>query len=1123
MSISSKASAGSPYPQSRPDPSLTSNTATIGLSKNLVVPITIKLCYLQPSKKSLPSIINNLASSSDKYSNPLIFKKLSNVSINSELLVEFQVFDGNNNPISIPVTSNYKYFTSNRRIWNTIHKLPVTYNQVSVESYIKFTIFEIIDTKRSIFGVGYLSIFNKDTSTVRKGSYKVAIHTNTEKWEGRKGIAPKIEYGDIPGTTDLEQKLINYENGEYPRSSWLDKLSLSKIEKERSLSLKNAFSYDYYRHTKNDVDKTHVNTDDDKRDSIEDDDLYYIYIELPNFELPIVYSDETYQTPNFLKNMKVEDNLTAIDAGSNTSVIINSMDIPMLKTSNNLKVYDPDFDNSVLQNLSMKNFDSDNGVTENTNTLHNLQLDPIEVKYHKLERNINNNSILDKELKPTPQIRDELLRILQKPSNIELTDVEKNLIWKFRYYFSKNNSIATALLDETSNDAPVQATSTTRSTKLFLTKFLKSINWDNDYELDHAFNEIIPNYWTVDKIQIGDALELLSSYFNPYTLTSELRRRATNTNQGNGTNHDQMATDESKFRKVFKYVIFLRKFAVDRLRLANGEELLLYLLQLVQALKYESVIFEKSSKYLANDPLDEYSIESGSSSLEGEESLLKLPLATFLIDKSIEIEKLGNFFYWYVKVENEDQINSPSTRPTKIYSLVLNRYIESLKRHSSVNKLPNYNHLKRQIWFIKKLTNLVELLRTTFKKNEATAKKVQFLREYLADASNELLKFPEPFPLPLDPSVIITGCYPNESSVFKSSLAPLKITFKTIQTSKDGHSSQIFGRKNNKYGKFPLMFKIGDDLRQDQLVIQIINLMDQLLKNENLDLRLTPYKILATSPIAGLIQFVPNDTLDTVLSQSYPASLTHSNLPGSEMNGIQRAATINLASNVNNELAVSNNGIMSFLKLHSRELQTAEPEATSVLGNSKTLNQRSQQQHAITSNLGVSSIVMDNYVKSCAGYCVITYLLGVGDRHLDNLLLSPNGKFWHADFGYILGRDPKPFPPLMKLPIQVIDGMGGLNHENFNIFKSYCFITYTTLRKNSNLILNLFQLMLDANIPDIKIDPKRAVEKVQEKFCLEMTEEEAILHFQNLINDSVNAFLPVVIDRLHSLAQYWRA
>ena len=39
-----------------------------------------------------------------------------------------------------------------------------------------------------------------------------------------------------------------------------------------------------------------------------------------------------------------------------------------------------------------------------------------------------------------------------------------------------------------------------------------------------------------------------------------------------------------------------------------------------------------------------------------------------------------------------------------------------------------------------------------------------------------------------------------------------------------------------------VIYKKGDDLRQDQLVVQMIRLMDRLLKREALDLRLTPYK-----------------------------------------------------------------------------------------------------------------------------------------------------------------------------------------------------------------------------------------------------------------------------------------
>jgi len=51
--------------------------------------------------------------------------------------------------------------------------------------------------------------------------------------------------------------------------------------------------------------------------------------------------------------------------------------------------------------------------------------------------------------------------------------------------------------------------------------------------------------------------------------------------------------------------------------------------------------------------------------------------------------------------------------------------------------------------------------------------------------------------------------------------------------------------------EYVAIFKHGDDLRQDQLILQMISLMDRLLRRENLDLKLTPYRVLATSSRHG--------------------------------------------------------------------------------------------------------------------------------------------------------------------------------------------------------------------------------------------------------------------------------
>lgn len=510
--------------------------------------------------------------------------------------------------------------------------------------------------------------------------------------------------------------------------------------------------------------------------------------------------------------------------------------------------------------------------------------------------------------------------------------------------------------------------------KRALTKFVKSVAWQDQSEARQAVQSL-PK-WT--EIDVDDALELLGPTF------------------------DNAA---------------VRAYAVDRLRESDDDELLLYLLQLVQALKFEKISAES----------DDGSTENSS-------------LAKFLIDRATNSEMLGNFLHWYLIVECDDRSPDQRKEYRKLFAKVEYDFMNSLMQ--APDGPERRKTLLRQGELITVLSKVSKEIRFS---REDRPRKVQRLKKYLADPKNELNSFDPPLSLPLDPSVQVTSCDPADSLVFKSSLFPLLIHFRTTSGT-----------------KYPMLFKTGDDLRQDQLVIQIISLMDRLLRKENLDLKLSPYRILATSATAGAVQFVPSMSL-AAASTKYKGS------------------------------------ILAYLRANNPDT---------------------------TADLGVRKEAMDTYVKSCAGYCVITYLLGVGDRHLDNLLLAPSGHFFHADFGYILGRDPKPFAPQMKLCREMVEGMGGSSSPQYADFKSYCFTAYTTLRKSSNLILNLFSLMVDANITDIRLMQREAggaVEKVRERFHLEMTEEEAMRHFEGLIGDSVGAIFPVFIDTIHNMMQGLRA
>ena len=98
--------------------------------------------------------------------------------------------------------------------------------------------------------------------------------------------------------------------------------------------------------------------------------------------------------------------------------------------------------------------------------------------------------------------------------------------------------------------------------------------------------------------------------------------------------------------------------------------------------------------------------------------------------------------------------------------------------------------------------------------------------------------------------------------------------------------------------------------------------------------------------------------------------------------------------------------------------------------------------------------------------------------------------------------------------------------------------------------MNLFYLMAGSNIPDIASDPEKGILKVsffmfqyirqncsfvvlflhqdfvviqlQEKFRLDLDDEASIHFFQDLINESVSALFPQMVETIHRWAQYWR-
>ncbi|XP_023613936.1 phosphatidylinositol 4-phosphate 3-kinase C2 domain-containing subunit alpha isoform X3 [Myotis lucifugus] len=303
--------------------------------------------------------------------------------------------------------------------------------------------------------------------------------------------------------------------------------------------------------------------------------------------------------------------------------------------------------------------------------------------------------------------------------------------------------------------------------------------------------------------------------------------------------------------------------------------------------------------------------------------------------------------------------------------------------------------------------------------------------------------------LPLNPSLVAKELNIKSCSFFSSNAVPLKVTM--VNTDPMGEEINV-------------MFKVGEDLRQDMLALQMIKIMDKIWLKEGLDLRMVIFKCLSTGRDRGMVELVPaSDTLRKIQVE-YGVTGSFKDKPLAEW------------------------------------LRKYNP---------------SEEEYEKAS---------ENFIYSCAGCCVATYVLGICDRHNDNIMLRSTGHMFHIDFGKFLGhaqmfgsfkRDRAPFV-LTSDMAYVING-GEKPTIRFQLFVDLCCQAYNLIRKQTNLFLNLLSLMIPSGLPELT--SIQDLKYVRDALQPQTTDAEATIFFTRLIESSLGSIATKFNFFIHNLAQ----
>jgi len=392
---------------------------------------------------------------------------------------------------------------------------------------------------------------------------------------------------------------------------------------------------------------------------------------------------------------------------------------------------------------------------------------------------------------------------------------------------------------------------------------------------------------------------------------------------------------------------------------------------------------------------------------------------------------IGHYLFWFLVSEMHEK--SVAER----YGLLMDTFLRACgeaQRISLISQLQCANQLER-------IANLV--------RGAPPARRRQLLHDELVD-----FEFPSEFQNPVNPTVYASSIRVDKCRVMDSFTAPLWLHFQNSDpTSTD---------------PVRLLFKVGDDLRQDSLVVYTFRVIDRVWKKHGLDLRLSLYECLPTGDCAGFIEVVPKAEALATIQKTHAGG------------GIIGAMA-----------AFSKSPLLAWLRANN------------------------------TSGLPFSQVV-ENFMFSCAGFVVISYVLGLGDRHNDNIMIRKSGHLFHIDFAHFLGnmmqwkgikRETAPF----VLTKEFVHVMGGEKSEMFKSFADLCCTAFGILRKYYRLLISLFVMMIGAGLPQLR--SLADVEHLKTTLAVDLSDAEADTNFRKLIRQSLKSKTTKMNFAIHNLAQ----